>query len=219
LLITSTLLVVWLVQERVVHLGAGADGLDQLHLLRAQGAEYRAHIGGLHPRLIVLQQRVVYMVVRSEELREAAAVVDDLFQVRSEFGEVVLGARLLPHRECLGSQFGQFGDHLRRHLGQPVVLSAGDFDQPRLVRVWWELGGSRCQLIQQPAYLIRGHFNVRQLLDRGHLLAARLRARGWHVSLLVPCQQIHNIVQVGYFSQYGFELVQLLLHGLLRSPV
>ena len=80
------LLIEGLVQEGILHLGLGGDGLDQLHLLRAQGIEDLLHIAGFHTRLEIIQQGIVGMLKAGEEGGITLAQLDHLLEVRLEDG-------------------------------------------------------------------------------------------------------------------------------------
>src|SRR3990170_3900615 len=78
------------VQEGVVHRTAALlDGPHQGDLTWPELVEDGLDLGGLQPRLEVVEHRVVRMIEGSEELRVLAAELEHLLEVRSEGGEVV----------------------------------------------------------------------------------------------------------------------------------
>ena len=80
--------------------GLVGDGLDQLHLLRAQGIEDGFDIGGLHAGFKIIQQRIVDMVVRGKEGGVFAAQFNNFFQVRLEGWRNYLVARACAQASC-----------------------------------------------------------------------------------------------------------------------
>ena len=79
-----------------------ADLGDQRHELLLQLVEDRAHLGRLHPRLEVVEEDVVRLVVAVEAVDVAALQLDVALEVRQEEREVVLLRAPSPRRVRLG---------------------------------------------------------------------------------------------------------------------
>src|SRR6186997_460044 len=65
--INQLLFVVFFIQEIILDLFAFGNILKQLDLFRAQAIEDCLYIGGLHARLVIIQQRIIWMIRRREE--------------------------------------------------------------------------------------------------------------------------------------------------------
>jgi len=210
--IPLALLGVILVQEGIVHLRLRRNFADQFYLFGAQFAEDRLHFAGLHPRLVIVQQRIVGMIHRREQRGVLPHQIDDFFQLRLESGEIIVGARalpdLMPHRGGLGHR----RHHAGRHAGLLVVVPRGHFHQSRIVRIRVQARGFLLQVVQQAAHLFRGGFLVRQRLQHSQLLAAAFKPAGGHVHLHIPAQHGRGSLQRMDFCQQVFQLIQFLFH-------
>ncbi len=90
------LLVEGLMDRRVVHLLALADGANQFDLPWTQRFEHLPNLRRLHPNLVLVQQRIINMFVRLEEIAVLPVERHNLLEVRLKVGEVGFGARLPP---------------------------------------------------------------------------------------------------------------------------
>ena len=116
-----------------------ADLGDQRDELSLQVVEHRPHLGRLHPRLEVVEEDVVGLVVALEALDVAALQLDGALEVGEEEREVVLLARLRPDVVRLRGGAGHLGGQLGGDAAQLVVVAARRADQRRLVGVVVEL--------------------------------------------------------------------------------
>ena len=64
-------------QEFILDLRLFADSFHQFDLLGTQMIENRLHFGCFHSRLEIIQQRIIQMIVRLEEIRILPAKLDD----------------------------------------------------------------------------------------------------------------------------------------------
>ena len=78
------LLVEFLVEEAIVYLRSGRNRLDQLDLVWAQFGEDGLDVGGFQTGVIIIQEWIVDMVVRLEDLRVLTAQLDDPLQMWEE---------------------------------------------------------------------------------------------------------------------------------------
>ena len=158
-------------EERVVDLLL--RGLrDQRDQPLLQAREDLAHLGRLHPRLEVVEQRVVGLV-DLEARRVLAPKLDVALEVRAEELEVVRPARLDPDGERLRGSAGLLLAQLARDLQLLLAVAAGDADQARLVGVEVERLLVRPELFEQRADLVGDEELVDHLRGRRRAGAAR----------------------------------------------
>ncbi len=211
------LFVVLAVQEVILHLFGGSDLLEQLDLLGAQVLEDDLDVGGLHPRLEVIQQGVVGMLGRREEGDVPLGEFYHLFEMRAEDGEFRFLTGFHPGIEGFGGDDGRLDHELGRDALGLFVIAGRDADQRRIV-----IGGiDTCKLglevFEQPSNLVRSELDLRQFAQRTELVPAGFGAALRHVGLLVPAEDRARIAQVGHLAQDLFELVQFLAHGSPRK--
>ena len=191
----------------VRHLG---DQRDQLAL---EVVEDGVHLGGLHSRLVVVEQWVVRVVVGREALDVAALQLDVALERGQERGEVGILARLRPHVMAVGGGPRHLGGELRRHLACLVPVAAGDADQARLVGVVVEALLERPQLLEQRADRVRDELLVRDPVERLELRTADGPAARRHEHRLVPEQQLLRAPPFVDLGQARLQLGELVLHG------
>src|SRR5205823_257492 len=69
---------------------------DQWHQLGGQSCKYLANLRGSHPRLVLVEKRIVRMLLVTDRVSLAALEIDDLLQPGLERGEVAFRPRFLP---------------------------------------------------------------------------------------------------------------------------
>ena len=87
------------VQERVVHVTRVGDLANERDELLLEAVEDLAHLGGLHVRLVVVEQHVVRLVRLVEALDVAVPELEVGLEVRSQELEVGLLLRRAPGRQ------------------------------------------------------------------------------------------------------------------------
>ena len=128
-----------------------ADLGDQRHELGLQVVEDLAHLGGLHARLVVVEESVVGLVVALEAVDVAALQVDRALEHGAEELVVVLGPRLRPHVVGLDGGAGHLGSQLGGDAARLLPVAARRADQARVVRVVVELLLVVGELVEQRA--------------------------------------------------------------------
>ncbi len=174
-----------------------------------QVVEDRAHLGRLHLRLEVVEERVVGLVeLAVEALDVAVAELEVLAQRRQEGGEVVALAGLDPDRD----RERRRARHLRAQLGGDLArllpVAAGDADQARLERVVLVLRLEGLELLEEPTDLGRGELVVGDAPERRELLGATGCSAGRHHHLLVPGEQRGGMREIGDLRQPPCQLVE-----------
>ncbi len=183
----------------------GAHFGDQRHELRLELVEDGAYLGGLHARLVVVEQHVVGLVVAVEALDVAALELDRALEVGEEERVVGLLARLCPDvvrlGRCAGDLRGQLGGHAARLL--PVASRRAD--QARVVGVVVQLLFVAGEVLEQRADLVRDELLVGDPVERRHLRAANGASARRHHHGLVPEQDLHRPAQVVDLAQAVFR--------------
>ena len=154
-------------QKRVVDTSCLADLLDQRAQVLLQTVEDLAHLGGLHPGLVVVQEDVVGLVGGVEALDVAVLQLQVLLEVRQHRRVVGLLLRRPPvgDRERAGPPHlpGELGRHAHRLL----VVPARDSEQARLVAVVVDALLELLQVLEQRAELGVDEALVGEPPDRG----------------------------------------------------
>ena len=130
-------------ERRGVELGVRRhDRLEQRDGAVAQALEHGAQLGGLHPRLEVVEQRVVG-VLELEALHVAALELDDALEVGEEGGEVGVLAGRLPR--VLGERrlARDRGAELGRNPASLLPVAAGHAHEAGLERVVFGVAEAR----------------------------------------------------------------------------
>ena len=117
----------------------GADLRDQRHELGLQLVEDLAHLDRLHPRLVVVEEDVVRLVVALEAVDVAALQLDRALEMGEEERVVVLGARLRPDVVGVRGGAGHLGCQLGGNAVRLLPVAARRPDQARVVGVVVEL--------------------------------------------------------------------------------
>ena len=191
-----------------------ADLGDQRHQLGLQVVEDLAHLGGLHPRLVVVEEDVVRLVVAFEALDIAALQLDRALEVGEEEGVVVLGSRLRPHVVGVGGGAGHLGRELGGHAMRLLPVASRRADQARVVRVVVELLLVTGEVVEQLADLVRDELLVCDPVERRHLMAANRAAARRHHHRLVPEEDLLRAAQVVDLGQTCLQLGKGLFHRL-----
>jgi len=164
----------------------GEDLGHEGHQFGAQLVEQALNLGGLHVRLVLVEQRVVHALLVAERLSFLAFEVKDALQHRRECRKVGLGARLSPHFVRLRRDAGYLSDQRRRHARGQVVVALDDAHQRRLVAVVVQAVHLDSGSFNQLSGFLSGELLMSQAAERGKLLGAGWRAAGRHVHLLIP---------------------------------
>ncbi len=172
-----------LVEERRVGVRRLADELGQDG---PDGREDLRHLGRLHERLEVVEERRVRRVVPLEALDVPALEVEVPLQRREELREVVRRARLDPHLVAERSCARHLRPELRRDAPLLLPVAPRDADEARVVGVVVERLLERAQPVEQASDLV-----VREaLVDDAAERRERLRPGGvpadGHRHLLIP---------------------------------
>ena len=178
-----------------------------------------AHLGRLHPRLEVVEEHVVRLVVALEALDVAALQLDGALEVGEEECEVVVLACLRPDVVRLGGGAGHLGGELGGDAAHLVVVAARRPDQRRLVGVVVELLLVPGEILEQRADLVGDELLVRDPVERRQLLPADRAAARRHHHGLVPEQHLQGPAQVVDLGQACLQLVKALFHGLSSLAV
>ena len=120
------------------------DALQQIHQWRTQRIQDAAQLRRRHPRLELVQQRVVTGVLETQAVRLLAGELQRVFQVGAEDREVGLGARLHPSSVVHAALARHRPDQVPRQPGGAVVAAA-QFTHQRTVQfgqVGTRLGGA-----------------------------------------------------------------------------
>ncbi|EKD88585.1 MAG: hypothetical protein ACD_34C00454G0003 [uncultured bacterium] len=111
--IPLTFFVIRDVQETVVNYRFAGDGFQKLNLLRTQFAEDILHFLGLESGFEIIEQRIIDMVPRLEEISILAAKFNHFLEVRSEEFKVVICFGFFPNALAGCGFFRKFCDPLR----------------------------------------------------------------------------------------------------------
>ncbi len=122
-----------------------------------------------HPRLVVLEEHVVRVVVRREALDVAAPEVDDPLERGSKRREVRLLARPDPHLVRLGRRLRELDGELDRHAAGAIPVPPRDPDERGVVGVVGERLGVRLELLEELAETVVDEPLVDELLERPEL--------------------------------------------------
>ena len=175
----------------VEHVGARRlagvrDLTDERGEFLRQPGEDLFHLRGGGPRLVLVEQRVVGVVLVADRLRLLALQRQHLFEQRPEGREVVLGAGLLPRLLGEGGDAGEFLDEPLRDLRDAVVGVPQLADVGRLDGVGAWLGGFDGG--EEFAEAGVGGLLVGEAGEERELVAAERGAGLGHVGLLVPAE-------------------------------
>ncbi len=203
--------------------GAGQEGVvavdravlgDQRHELGFELVEDAPHLRRLHPRLVVVEQDVVRLVVVLEALDVAALQLDGALELGEEEREVVVRARLRPDVMGLGGGARHLGGQLGRHAPRLLPVAPGRADQARLVGVVVETLLVRGELVEKRADLVGDEPLVRDSVEGRHLRAPDGASPRRHHHGLVPEEDLQGPPQVVDLGQACLQLVETLLHRL-----
>ena len=167
------------------------DPFHQVDQRAAQRVEHGREVGGAHPRLERVQQRVVAGVTESQVVGLLAGQAQRLLQVVPEHAEVGVLARGYPARVIDAGLAGDRRHQLRRQPGLAVV-GAPQLAQERpihLVQVGARFAGG-----DQFAHLGRGLALVDLPLQQRKLIRPLGDRPLRHVGLLVPLQQADDVL-------------------------
>ena len=203
----------WAVHEGVVAVHR-ADLGDQRHELGLQLVEDLAYLGGLHPRLVVVEEDVVRLVVAVEAIDVAALQLHGALEVGEEEGVVVVFSCLCPHVVGVGRGAGHLGGEVGRHAARLLPIASGRADQARVVGVVVELLLVAGEIVEQLADLVGDELLVRDPVERRHLVASHRAAAGGHHHGLVPEEDFLRAAQVMDLGQTCFQLGEGLFHRL-----
>jgi hypothetical protein len=200
--------------ERAVVLAVQLGGLaDERHELLLEPVEDRAHVGGLHAALVVVEQHVVRLVGLREELDVAPPQLEVVLEEGAERVVVVLRLRLAPRHEALGRRLDHLGAKVRRDARRLLVVLPRDADERRVVRVRVERLLVRAQLLEQTLGLRRDEEVERDPVERRLLLAADTRAGRRHHHLHVPAEHATDAPEVGDLRESCLECLESLRRG------
>ena len=168
---------------------------QQPRQLRPQPGKNRIQLADGHPRLVVVQQRVIETVTGRQTGGFLAFQAQDALQPGPETLEV----RLLPGRDpCLVSQrrrFRQFPDQSLGDARRPVVSPPHLPDgRPRPLIQFRSF-----KLVQHVGPTGPGEPLVIQGGERGALLGPGTGSAGRHGGLLVPAEHLQNALQMNQF--------------------
>ena len=182
-------------QEGVVALDR-ADVGDQRHELRLQVVEHLAHLGGLHPRLVVVEEDVVRLVVALEAVHVAALQLDRALEVGEEERVVVVGSRLRPDIVGVRGCTGHLGRKICGDAVRLLPVAPRRADQARVVGVVVQLLLVAGEGFEQRPDLVRDELLVGDPVERRDLGAAHGAATRRHHHGLVPEEDLLRAAQV-----------------------
>jgi hypothetical protein len=189
-----------------------ADGVEHRDERGLQLLEDRLDLRGLHPRLVVVEDDVVRIVLRAEAPDVLPAQLEAPLEVRQENREVLLLARLEPGAVAERAGAREIRSELRRHARRLVVVPLRHADEARLERVVAVLLLESAQLLEQLAELRRHLELVRDPVERRALLGTRCRAARRHLRLLVPREEAGGLVEIVDLAHAAAELVEAVAH-------
>ena len=199
-------------QDRVVDGRIAAqDRVEQGVGALAQLLEHRPQLGRLHPRLEVVEQRVIRVLVL-EALAVAPAELDHALEVGEEVGEARVLPRLLPR--VLGDRRGASGLGTKLGWDPPrlVPVALRDPDQARVEGVVVGAVGRLGGRVDQLAELVRRRPVVMEAGKGSELLGAHRSAPRRHLRAFVPGEQGHRTVEVGEHAEGLSERCDRLIH-------
>src|SRR5579884_922316 len=182
---------------------------DNRGLVLLQVVEDRAHLGGPHPALVVVEDDVVGLVVLAVEAVDvAAAEVEVRAQDGQERREVVLRARPHPDRVAARGGTGELRPELRRHPARLLVVAPRHADEARLEGVVGMLLLEALELLEQAADLGRGELLVGDATERRERLRTVGGAPGRHHRVLVPGEHLRRPPEVGDLGEPAAQLLE-----------
>jgi len=128
-----TLFIIRDVQEAVIDHRFRRDLLQQLHLLRAQRIEDGLYFARFHAGFKIIQQRIVDMVVRLEEIGVSLPHCQHFFQMRPEDFKFVGCLRFFPGHLTDSRDPREFGHPLCGYPGGFIVIMRCTLDQAGVV--------------------------------------------------------------------------------------
>ena len=164
--------------DAAVGLGVVVGG--RLHQRAQRGdelVEQRAHLGGRHAGLVVVEQDVVGVLGVGEAGGVAPAQLDLARERVTEAPEVAGLASLDPGREAARALARHLDGERLRHARRLLVVAAGDAHEPDVVGVGVGAGRPRLQRVEQPDERRVDQARVGQALQRRELLRPRLGRR------------------------------------------
>src|SRR6266511_2358847 len=201
-------------EKRVVDAPRVADLLDQRAELLLEAIEDLAHLGGLHPGLVVVQEDVVSLIGGIEAVDVAVLELQVLLQM----GQHRLVVRVLLRGAPVGHRERARPAHLarqrRRNANRLLVVAPRDADQARVVTVVVEAPLELLQVLEEGTELGSDEALVGQPPDRRERVRTCLRAAGRHHHALVPEEQRGRLPQVVDLAEEAFQLIELgICHG------
>ena len=186
---------------------------DELAERRGEHGEGLADLRGAHPRLVVLEEHVVRVVVRREALDVLAPEVDDALERRAKRCEVGLLARFHPHLVRLGGRCRKLHCKRGRHPARAVPVTLCEPHERGVVRVVGKRGGVRLELLEQLAEALVDDVRMDDLLERAELRRSCRGTAGRHEDLHVPDEDRLGATEVRELAEAFLELGESLLHG------
>ena len=185
--------------ERVVLVGCvfGHEGAE----LRRQHREDLADLRRAHSGLVVLEQHVVCVVVRSEALDVLSTEIDDALEPGSKRREVRLLAGLDPRLVRLRGDLRELHRKLGRNATLTVPVAPRDADERRVIGVVRERSRVRLELFEELAKALVHFVLVDDLLERGELSCASRSASRRHEHRHVPDEDGFGALEVGELAQ------------------
>jgi hypothetical protein len=199
--------------ERVVAVDR-ADLRNQRHELGLELVEDGTDLRGLHPRLVVVEQDVVGLVIAFEAVHVAALQLDRALEVGEEEGVVRLLAGLGPDIVRLRRRARDLRSQVGRDTPRLLPVAAGGADQARVVGVVVKLLLVVGEPVEKRADLVGDELLVRDPVERGQLRSADGAAARRHHHGLVPEEDLHGPAQVVDLGQLGLQVGEALLHRL-----
>ncbi len=197
------------------------DARRLAHELREHGSnrpEHLGHLGRLHVRLEVVEERRVGRVLPLEALDVAALELEVALERGKEPGEVVRRARLDPHLVSESRSARHLDPQLGRHAALLLPVAARDADQARVVGVVVERLFQRTQPLEQASHLVVDELLVDDTAQRRERLGAGRMAAGRHRDLLIPGQDVSRSGEIGDLGEALPERTKVGVHrgGLYR---
>ena len=204
-----------LVEERRV------DARRLAHELGEHGAdrpEYLGHLGRLHVRLEVVEERRVGRVLPLEALDVLPLELEVALERRKELREVVRRARLDPHLVAERRRSRQLDAELGRNAPLLLPVAPGDADEAGVVRVVLERLFDGPEALEEMPDLVVDELLVDDAAECRERLGAGWMAAGRHRDLLIPGQDVSRSGEIGDLGEALSERTKVRIHrgGLYR---
>ena len=197
------------------------DARRLAHELGEHGAdrpEYLGHLGRLHVRLEVVEERGVGRVLPLEALDVAPFQLEVALKRREEPGEVVGRARLDPDLVAERRRSRQLDAEVGRNAALLLPVAPGDADEASVVRVVLERLFDGAESLEETPDLVVDELLVDDATQRRERFGARRMAAGRHRDLLIPGEDASRSGEIGDLGEALSERAKVGVHleGLYR---